>query len=179
MWHIILLEVSLLFELLFSSRSLRISLNTFKVLSDDLVSISRSPRIQRFPSESAASYPMNFVPNLDVWSVINLVLVCSANTSDKCFWARHSLCWFISRMLDFEGSLLGTVLTSFKTALTTWETFETLTLYCKSQHSHSHFNLGVHVPLGFSIWGYRSLFEGTHIFGVIKCIVKHWEDFIL
>ena len=33
------------------------------------------------------------------------------------------------------------------------------------QHSHSHFDLGVHVPLGFSIWGYRSLFEGTHIFG--------------
>ena len=33
------------------------------------------------------------------------------------------------------------------------------------QHSHSHFDLGVHVPLGFSIWGYRSLFEGTHILG--------------
>ena len=29
-----------------------------------------------------------------------------------------------------------------------------------TQHSHSHFDLGVHVPLGFSIWGYRSLFEG-------------------
>ena len=33
------------------------------------------------------------------------------------------------------------------------------------QHSYSHFDLGVHVPLGFSIWGYRSLFEGTHILG--------------
>ena len=35
----------------------------------------------------------------------------------------------------------------------------------KNQHSHSHFDLGVHVPLGLSIWGYRSLFEGTHILG--------------
>ena len=35
----------------------------------------------------------------------------------------------------------------------------------KTQHSHSHFDLGVHVPLGFSIWGYGSLFEGTHILG--------------
>ena len=33
------------------------------------------------------------------------------------------------------------------------------------QHSHSHFDLGVHVPLGLSFWGYRSLFEGTHILG--------------
>ena len=29
------------------------------------------------------------------------------------------------------------------------------------QHSHSHFDLGVHVPLGFSILGYRSLFEAV------------------
>ena len=49
-----------------------------------------------------------------------------------------------------------------------------------NQHSHSHFDLGVHVPLGLSIWGYRSLFEGTcTCFGVIKCIVKRWEDFII
>ena len=38
-------------------------------------------------------------------------------------------------------------------------------IWATKQHSHSHFDLGVHVPLGFSIWGYRSLFEGTHILG--------------
>ena len=41
-----------------------------------------------------------------------------------------------------------------------------------SQHSHSHFDLGVHVPLGFSIWGYRSLFEGTHILGELNALLS-------
>ena len=40
------------------------------------------------------------------------------------------------------------------------------------QHSHSHFDLGVHVPLGFSIWGYRSLFEGTHILGELNALLS-------
>ena len=38
------------------------------------------------------------------------------------------------------------------------------------QRFHSHFDLGVHVPLGFSIWGYRSLFEGTHILGELTAL---------
>ena len=33
----------------------------------------------------------------------------------------------------------------------------------KSQHAHSYFCLGVHVPPGVSIWGYMFIFEGTHI----------------
>ena len=32
-----------------------------------------------------------------------------------------------------------------------------------SQHAHSYFCLGVHVPPGVSIWGYMFIFEGTHI----------------
>ena len=33
----------------------------------------------------------------------------------------------------------------------------------ESQHAHSYFCLGVHVPPGVSIWGYMFIFEGTHI----------------
>ena len=43
-------------------------------------------------------------------------------------------------------------------------------LYCitpsrglHTQHAHSYFCLGVHVPPGVSIWGYMFIFEGTHI----------------
>ena len=32
-----------------------------------------------------------------------------------------------------------------------------------TQHAHSYFCLGVHVPPGVSIWGYMFIFEGTHI----------------
>ena len=35
--------------------------------------------------------------------------------------------------------------------------------YVLTQHAHSYFCLGVHVPPGVSIWGYMFIFEGTHI----------------
>ena len=30
-----------------------------------------------------------------------------------------------------------------------------------NQHAHTHFRLGVHVPPGTGIWGYKLKFEGT------------------
>ena len=42
-----------------------------------------------------------------------------------------------------------------------------------TQHAHSYFCLGVHVPPGVSIWGYMFIFEGTHILELFfhsKCI---------